>query len=296
VIASAAESGFFSARADVTFDGDPAVGDKVTLTINGREYVYTAVAGDTSTIARNVLVNLINSGLGDPDVTARRLQVFGVVTMQVVARSLGADGNEITFAVEVSDGATIIAATNVENGLLEGGRTPPVVILTARENGRQGNNISYGAETSDLTLVDAQERSEKLCCGNEPFSLITADNPAIPGETIIVYGSGLGLTSPLPTTAGLKSGQVTPLDQLFNVSFNADDFVSSLAGGRTASVEFVGLAPGFVGLYQVNLRLNDILPDDAAMPLHIAQLLFLSNTVTIPVKNLVQRDPDFFGF
>ena len=49
--------------------------------------------------------------------------------------------------------------------------------------------------------------------------------------------------------------------------------------------------PGSVGVYQVNLRTNTDLVDNPATPLWIAQGLFISNAVTLPVKNLVPRPP-----
>jgi uncharacterized protein (TIGR03437 family) len=295
VSASPGQDGFFSARADINFTGEPAAGDVVTITVNGREYSYTAQEGDTLAVIRNILVNTINAGRGDPDVTARRLELVGLVVMQVVARGLGVQTNDITFAVSASSGAGVQVETNVEEGKLEGGQTPPEVILTARQAGREANAITYGATTSDATIVGATARSSQLCCGNIPFSLITDENPAIPGETIIVYASGLGFTKTKPLDQGIESGEVTPPvepTEPIQVPFIADDFVSSLAGGRTAQVQYAGLAPGLVGVYQINLRLNEQLPDDPETPLDIAQVLFISNTVTIPVKNLVPRDPD----
>ncbi len=299
VFASPGRTGFFSARATIDFgfdvNVDPTVGATATILVGGREYSYTVREGDSVETIRNILVDSINSGLGDPLVTARPLFVVGGVQMQVVARSLGVDGNDIPFSVEVSDGAGFTMDTDIEGDTLEGGQTPPVVILTARIDGPDGNSISYEGSAehpSDTIEVTATGRQDTLCCGNIPFSLITDDNPAVPGETIILYASGLGLTSPLPRDEGLKSGQMTPSEPLLQVPFNASDFVSSLAGGRTARLEFAGLAPGFVGLYQVNLTLNEQLPDDPETPLTVAQLFFISNTVTIPVKNLSPRDPD----
>ncbi len=294
VVATAGRIGFFSARANVDFTGDPVAGNVVTLRIGNRGYTYTVLEGDTLEVIRNVLVDRVNSGLGDPEVTARRLILVGQVTLQVVARALGTDGNSIPFSVEAMGGG-VMAVTNVaESGVLEGGQTPPVVLLTARRQGREGNEITYSGDSSDTLILSTTGRSPSLCCGNIPFSLITEDNPAIPGELIIVFGSGLGFPSPLPDAEGLLSGHPTPAAPLFNVPFNADDFVSSLAGGRTASLRFAGLMPGFPGIYQINLQLNEGLADDPATPLTIAQVLFISNTVTIPVKNLRPSDPDDF--
>ena len=313
VIASARTQGFFSARADITFGGEPKAGDTVTVSIRNRSYQYALTqadidAGNPLIIMRNILTRSINAGRGDPEVTARVLQVFGISTMQIVARSLGDDGNDIPFGFTVSPAdAGLTAASNRENGVLEGGQTPPIVVLTARESGRQGNDITYSAEGTpvqpdDPTTTNVNEalqgieltltaRGTNFCCGNEPFSLITDENPIIPGEVIVVFGSGLGLTDAQNL---VQSGMPAPMDTAINVPLVADDFVSSLFGGRTAQIEFAGLMPGFVGVYQINLRTNTDLSDNPNTPLTIAQVLFVSNTVTLPVKNLTPRDPPEF--
>ena len=113
--------------------------------------------------------------------------------------------------------------------------------------------------------------------------------PAIPGETIVVFGTGLGLTAPQPISEGIVSGQPIPSSPLFNVPLVADDFVSSQVARITAQVQFVGLMPGQVGVYQLNLRLNENLEDNPAAQLTIAQVFFISNVVTIPIKNLRPR-------
>ncbi len=314
VIASAGTVGFFSARADLVFGGEPKAGDTVTVTVRDRSYSHTLTESDVEDaeralrIMRNVLVRAINAGVGDPEVTARVLQEVGTTKMQIVARSLGSDGNEIPYSFDVVTSDGIVVETNRENGFLEDGNTPPVVILRAREPGKQGNSINYAAQGTEVpeddpATPDTNERTEAtvlltlsargshMCCGNEPYSLVTDENPIVPGELIIVFGTGLGLTD---NQESIRTGKATARGTVANVPLVAEDFVSSQFGGRTAQVEFVGLLEGSVGVYQVNLRTNTDLPDNPAMPLWIAQVLFISNTVTLPVKNLVPRPPTGF--
>jgi hypothetical protein len=61
--------------------------------------------------------------------------------------------------------------------------------------------------------------------------------------------------------------------------------VSSLAGGKTADVLAATLMPGTVGSYLVVLHLNSDLPSDPAMPVTIAQDVYVSNVVGIPLIN-----------
>ncbi len=314
VVASAGTVGFFSARADFDFAGEPKAGDTVTITVRNRSYSYTATADDVADrnralrVMRNILVRSINAGVGDPEVTARVLEVVGSVKMQIVARSLGTDGNEIPYSFAVSSGAGIEVETNRESGFLEDGNTPPVVVLKARLAGKQGNEITYAArgtevpdddpETTDVNerteatvLMTLSARGSHLCCGNEPFSPITTENPLVPGELILVFGTGLGLTD---NQEAVETGRPTQAGTVANVPLVADDFVSSQFGGRTAQVEFVGLMEGSVGVYQVNLRTNTDLVDNPATPLWIAQGLFISNVIRLPVKNLVPQPPSDF--
>jgi uncharacterized protein (TIGR03437 family) len=296
VTAVPGQQGFFSARATVEIGGQIRAGDTVSIQVRDRIYSYVVVENDTLAIIRNILVQRINlgpnlDGLGDPEVTARRLEEVGSVRLEVVARDLGTSGNSIPFTVAVTPESAVITATSsvAEDGVLGGGQTPPVVILVARQASPAANEITYDASSSDAGRLVVTARSTNLCCGNEPYSLVTEENPAVPGESIIVMATGLGLTSPQPANEGLESGEPTPASPHFLVPLVADDFVSSLAGGKTATVEFVGLMPGQVGIYQLNLRLNEDLPDDRNTPLAIFQVRFASNTITFPVKNLKPR-------
>ena len=286
VRATAGRESFFSARANVTFTGEIQSGDVVSVLIGNLVYSVAVQEDDTLEAVRNKMVVQINAGRGDPLATARVLEVFGEVVLQVVARELGTEGNDIAFDVRTSSDAVIMVETNVEEATLEGGSTPPVVRLTARESGTAGNDILFGGSSSNEREINAITTTPSLCCGNELFSLVSDENPAIPGETVIVFATGLGLTSPVPSSEGLESGEITPNAPFFEAPLLSENTVSSLAAEKTASVEFVGLMPGFVGVFQINLRLNSDLPDLSTAALTIAQQTFVSNVITFPIRNL----------
>ena len=71
------------------------------------------------------------------------------------------------------------------------------VILKARVQGPDGNGITYGANAVGTSGSGAAETltalSPALCCANVAYSPVTMDNPALPGEVVIVYATGLGL-------------------------------------------------------------------------------------------------------
>ncbi len=54
-------------------------------------------------------------------------------------------------------------------------------------------------------------------------------------------------------------------------------------GGRTANVLNSGLVKGMLGVYEVDLQLSTALPTNPRTQMYIAQSVFTSNIVTIPI-------------
>jgi uncharacterized protein (TIGR03437 family) len=120
-----------------------------------------------------------------------------------------------------------------------------------------------------------------LCCSNVAGSPVTAQNPALPGELIYVYATGLGLPVVTDATKNLiQTGIQYPPG---SPNTQPVSFVSSLAGGSTADVLSASLLPGTVGIFQVVLHLNAGLASNADTTLTIAQDVYVSNVVTFPV-------------
>lgn len=78
----------------------------------------------------------------------------------------------------------------------------------------------------------------------------TATTPAKPGETIILYGTGMGATSPA-VESGTVTTAIAPLAATPRITI----------GGMTAEVAFGGLVPPFARLYQFNVVVPPALSD-----------------------------------
>jgi uncharacterized protein (TIGR03437 family) len=76
-------------------------------------------------------------------------------------------------------------------------------------------------------------------------SVVNASNPANPGETVVIYLTGMGaVTPPVPDGTGSTG---SPLNKTVQpIVYIAD---------QQANVIFSGLAPGFPGLYQINVTI-----------------------------------------
>lgn len=109
------------------------------------------------------------------------------------------------------------------------------------------------------------------------YNLISAGNPATAGTTVIlIYCTGLGPVTNTPADgAAAGSG-----DQLSNTT-NA---VTVTIGGVTEDAQFAGLAPGYVGLYQVNAAVPAGIAASSAVPLTLTVGGATSNTVTVNVQ------------
>jgi uncharacterized protein (TIGR03437 family) len=75
--------------------------------------------------------------------------------------------------------------------------------------------------------------------------LVTTSNPAQKGETVILFATGLGAVSNRPS-AGMPAPE-SPLARTLTIP-------QVSIGGTLVEVLFSGLAPGFSGLYQLNVR------------------------------------------
>ncbi len=187
----------------------------------------------------------------------------------------------------------LINANPAEKVTASAGGAYTRILLRAKVEGPAGNGIPLATSSSNNTSGTSPQLSlglsnVQLCCANKAGAPITPDNPAQPGETFYIFATGLGLVNgPNGNLIGVEDG----------VPYNgpqpntANTFVSSLADTKTANVLYAGLAPGAIGVYQVVLELNPDLQPTTTAQLTIAQDIFTSNIVTIPVGNLTIPPP-----
>jgi uncharacterized protein (TIGR03437 family) len=92
--------------------------------------------------------------------------------------------------------------------------------------------------------------------------LVTPSDPIHRGDTIIIYLTGMGAVSPL--VANGFPGPSNPLALAL-----APPTVE--IGGTPLSVDYAGLAPGEVGVYQINATVPSDVPQGLSLPLTITQ-------------------------
>jgi len=83
--------------------------------------------------------------------------------------------------------------------------------------------------------------------------------PAHPGEVINIYGNGFGAVTPSATQGQLVQQQ-NALTDTFEIFF----------GDAQGTVQYAGLAPGYIGLYQILVVVPNI-PDSDVVPVTFAE-------------------------
>jgi uncharacterized protein (TIGR03437 family) len=88
-------------------------------------------------------------------------------------------------------------------------------------------------------------------------SINTAANAVAKGQVISLFGTGFGFVPNAPPEGGVTDGPLPGEEQ-----------ISVLVGTRFAAPEdvlYFGLAPGLVGVYQINVRIPDFVAPGAAV-------------------------------
>jgi uncharacterized protein (TIGR03437 family) len=106
------------------------------------------------------------------------------------------------------------------------------------------------------------------------FTLVSDSAPLEPGEYVILYLAGMGVTD-TPVASGAASPAIPLVDP-------SDPPIVTL-NGNPVDIAFDGLTPGSVGLYQINLQIPSDLADGTAT-IVVTQSGFASNAVTLPIK------------
>lgn len=104
-------------------------------------------------------------------------------------------------------------------------------------------------------------------------ALVSAADPARPGEFIVMFLLGMGATDN-PITTG-NAAPTSPLNRPLSTP-------TLTLAGKPVPVAFAGMTPGFVGLYQINLQIPDV-ELDGNLVLTVSQNGDTSNSTILPV-------------
>jgi len=167
------------------------------------------------------------------------------------------------------------------------------MVLIAKASGSDGEGIGItGSSNTGAQLAVTALQSATCCDSSTPGMPVTQDNPAIAGELITIYATGLGVVGPDDAKNSATTGvpyngppAVPGAPGPAELNYSSAPVDDAQVGGSTANVLYAGLAPGLIGVYEIQLQLNQSIPTNPQTQMYIAQDVFTSNITTIPVVN-----------
>ncbi len=115
-------------------------------------------------------------------------------------------------------------------------------IQVTRGTQTSSTNASVASFSPGIFIIDSNNSGAFLNAST--YATISSALPAMPGSYVAIYCTGLGAVNQT-----IASGAIAP-------TTNPAQTITSptvTVGGKNAPVSFSGLAPGFVGLYQINI-------------------------------------------
>ena len=161
------------------------------------------------------------------------------------------------------------------------GQSKITLTVTTNRGSASAFGIDLGTFSPGLFSTNQQGTGQgAIVIGNTasvaaPVGAFPRSCPARRGETISIYGTGFGpVVNPPATGTAAASDPASTTTTLPIVTI----------GGVAAAVTFSGLAPGFVGLYQVNVDVSANAPVGDAVPVVLTIGGVTSNAVTIAIQ------------
>ncbi len=135
---------------------------------------------------------------------------------------------------------------------------------------------SPGIFTIDLSGKNQAVALNSDFSRNGDFDKLPGSRPEVTGNVVVIYATGVGNTNPL-----VADGQPAPASPLAQ----ATGATNVTIGGVAAQVQFSGLVPGFVGLWQINAVIPASLPTDANAPLTVELKGRQNSSTTLAIAN-----------
>lgn len=149
----------------------------------------------------------------------------------------------------------------------------PTAAVIVTRNGAASNAVTVPVLNIQPAIYTRDGATQGIVVHAADYTLVTPDAPLVAGEYAFLYAGGLG-----PVTNRPAAGAAAPSGPLAEVLTP----VQVLLGDTTSDAQFAGLAPGFVGVYQVNFRVPAGVSGTPS--LSVRQSGVTSPAVNVPVR------------
>jgi uncharacterized protein (TIGR03437 family) len=184
--------------------------------------------------------------------------------MAIFGTGLSAPGGATAVDMDGVEATVLWASAFQINAQVPPGIAPGVHTLRVRSvYGVAQQSVSVSAIAPAIFLTGNSGMGAVL---NQDFSMNGPANPLPRGQVLVVYATGLGAVA--------RQGQLSVTTAP----------VTAVVNGQELPVEFAGLAPGYIGLYQVNVPIPAATPPGLGVSLTLKEGGQVSNTVAIALQ------------
>ncbi|MBI3894793.1 MAG: S8 family serine peptidase [Acidobacteria bacterium] len=220
-------------------------------------------------------------------VNAASFASSGVVAGSLVSifgKDLDAGGTTVSFSgVNVPVLFSSASQINVQVPFELEGDTSARLVVKVNAVSSAPVTVSLVPASPGIFTQDQNGQGPGIILHNSDFSLVTSANPARPGEFLAILATGLGAVSPRTQTGSPAVTSPLSVSTIQNTP-------SATIAGIAAPVQFSGLAPCSIGLYQVNIEVPAGVPK-GDQTLILTSNGQVSNSVKLPVG-----DPSSLAF
>ncbi len=219
-------------------------------TIQGFSVTITGVPITTPTFTSSSIVNSA-SGVGSVIAPGELVSIYGLA----LGPQTGVQGNPIIPGTSLG-GTTVTINGNLVPILYSSYYQVNIQVPYSIAPGTAQIKVQGPSGVATTTSVDviatapgfftAQNNGRgQILAVNQNGTVNSATNPVPAGSYIALYAGGLGAVTPT-----IFEGNIAPLRPLSTVNLP----VSVVVGDLSAPVAYAGLAPGYIGLYQLNVQ------------------------------------------
>jgi len=146
-------------------------------------------------------------------------------------------------------------------------------------NGTRSNTITVPvAATAPGIAAIAQNGLGEGAVTHGNGSVVSSTSPASRGETVVIYLTGLGSTTPAVADGAAAVG-LNKTSAVLTVYFNGN-----CGACDHSNISYEGLTPGFAGLYQINVTIPANTPPSSAAALAIQTTTGFTDMVSIAIQ------------
>ena len=215
------------------------------------ESVVNAASYASGTLAPGEIISIFGAGLG-PETPAQGVADSETgrlpVTLESVSVLLGGEPSPLLYVGETQINAQVPYEI--------AGRSSVQLVVSYGGINSLRATLSVSPARPALFLIPGSKSAIIL---NEDGRLNSASQPARLGESVTLFGTGQGETSPPSGT-----GQTAPV-----VGAHRIEDVSVMVGGSAAEVVSAGLASGFTGVFLIQVRIPDTATTGKGTPVSV---------------------------